>query len=110
MICIFIISSIRVNFAGSLSAILLVDIAERDNDTIVQVLSDFLLVSRKSQLERHHIFATDKVGKVWIHVLKEHTLLAFAEGKTSWHAVDNPRAGLDYSALGNRQVDVHLVD
>ena len=110
MVSIFLISSIRVNFASSLSAILLIDVAKGNNDTIVHTLSNFLLVSRQSKLERHHIFASDNMRQVWIHVFEEHALLALAKGQTSWHAIDNPRAGLDYSALSNRQVDIHLVD
>ena len=93
--CISFIATILINLTLNPTAILLVDVTERHNGTIIQALSDIPLVSCQGELERQHLLASDNMRQERIHVLEEHTFLALAESKACWHAVYYPRARLD---------------
>ena len=107
--CILLVGAGRADRSRSTSIILGVDVSERNDCSIIKPLSHKLLLPRQLKLQRFHLVALDNMRQKRIHVLKEHTLLALAEGKTGRHAVHDPRAGLDDSTLRNWQLGVELV-
>lgn len=93
------------------AAVFRVDVVPKDF-AVVESLSKLLLLAVVPELEISYIslYTLDCVNEVRVHVFEEGAFFAFAEGEAGRHAVDDPRARLNDSALHHRQVGVHLVN
>jgi len=75
----------------------------------VKLLSDCILGLRHFKIERPRISGCDNMGQVWVRVFEMCSSFSFPECQSCGHAIDDPRACLNDSALSLWELMVELV-